>query len=273
MPIGGWTQVGALPTVNKVVFVAAPHTSNWDGFWLLVYKIALDIDVHFLAKHTLFWWPLGSILRALGAIPIDRSISASTVQQVVDIFADREKFYFLSLTMLGKDEKHFDKFDRAGDAFFNGLESMDGMREAFPMLQTVRHLRRVAARKAELRLLFVRLVLEVVLAKDRMHQKERALIWTICTEFDIGRVELAQLEAMIRAQKGFRHSPAGDADAQRVRQAYRSLGVDESATNEEGVKADRRAINKSHPDKIASSNPDEAAVAAAEKRTREVRAA
>ena len=149
----------------------------------------------------------------------------------------------------------------------------DGKRDAFPMLQIVRHLRRVAARKAELRLLFVRLVLEVVLAKDRMHQKERALIWTICTEFDIGRVELAQLEAMIRAQKGFRHSPAGDADAQRVRQAYRSLGVDESATNEEVVKAYRRAINKSHPDKIASSNPDEVAVAAAEKRTREVRAA
>ena len=149
----------------------------------------------------------------------------------------------------------------------------DGKRASFPLPQTVRHLRRVAARRAELRLLFVRLVLEVVLAKDRMQQKERALIWTICTEFDIGRVELAQLEAMIRAQKGFRHSPAGDADAQRVKNAYTTLGLDESATNDEVVKAYRRAINRSHPDKIASDNPDEAAVAAAEKRTREVRAA
>ena len=149
----------------------------------------------------------------------------------------------------------------------------DGKRASFPLSQTVRHLRRVAARRAELRLLFVRLVLEVVLAKDRMQQKERALIWTICTEFDIGRVELAQLEAMIRAQKGFRHSPAGDADAQRVKNAYTTLGLDESATNDEVVKAYRRAINRSHPDKIASDNPDEAAVAAAEKRTREVRAA
>jgi uncharacterized protein with von Willebrand factor type A (vWA) domain len=43
------------------------------------------------------------------------------------VFADREKFYFLSRTILVKDEKHFDKFDRAVDAFFNGLESMDGM--------------------------------------------------------------------------------------------------------------------------------------------------
>ena len=50
--------------------------------------------------------------------------------KVSAVFADREKFYFLSRTILVKDEKHFDKFDRAIDAFFNGLESMDGMLEA-----------------------------------------------------------------------------------------------------------------------------------------------
>ena len=89
-----------------------------------------------------------------------------------------------------------------------------------------------------------------------MGQKERALIWTICTEFDIGRVELAQLETMIRAQRGFKQSPAGDADARRIRKAYVTLGIDESATNEEVVKAYRRAMNKSHPDKIAADDPD-----------------
>lgn len=148
-----------------------------------------------------------------------------------------------------------------------------GKKSSFPLLQTVRQLRRVAARRAELRLLFVRLLLEVVLAKDRLHQQERAMIWIVCTELDIGRVELAQLEAMIRAQKGFRHSPAGDADARRVREAYQALGVNESATNDEVKTAYRRAMNKSHPDKIASSNPDAATVAEAHRRTREVRRA
>jgi len=92
--VGGWTPVGDPPAHDKVVFIAAPHTTNWDGFWLLVYKSALAIDVHFLAKHTLFWWPLGPVLRALGAMPIDRTASASTVQQVVDAFAARDKFWF-----------------------------------------------------------------------------------------------------------------------------------------------------------------------------------
>lgn len=92
--LGGWTLVGELPTYKKMVAIAAPHTSNWDGFWLLVYKIALSIDLHFLAKHTLFWWPLGPVLRSMGAIPIDRATSASTVQQVVKVFAERDRFWF-----------------------------------------------------------------------------------------------------------------------------------------------------------------------------------
>ncbi len=46
------------------------------------------------------------------------------------VFADREQFYYLSRTVLVKDEKHFDKFDRAVNAFFNGLESVEGMLEA-----------------------------------------------------------------------------------------------------------------------------------------------
>lgn len=149
----------------------------------------------------------------------------------------------------------------------------EGKEPAFEMLQTLRELRRVSARRADARALFVRLALEVSLAKSRLKQKERAAIWTICRELDIGRVELAQLEAMIRAQKGFRRSPAGDVDSAKIRAAYQSLGVDQSSTNAEIKTAYRRLMNKNHPDKLASSDPDKAVLAEAERRTREVRGA
>ena len=149
----------------------------------------------------------------------------------------------------------------------------EGKRPGFPLVQVMRELRRVHARRAESQLLFVRLLLEVVLAKNRLDSRERTLIWTICTELEIGRVELAQLEAMIRAQKGFRRSPAGSADTARVRRAYRTLGVEESCSNDEIKKAYRRLMSRNHPDKIAGSNPDEAAIAEAERRTREIRTA
>lgn len=40
-------------------------------------------------------------------------------------FADMDEFYFLARAILVKDERHFDKFDRAFSAYFNGLQSLD----------------------------------------------------------------------------------------------------------------------------------------------------
>lgn len=149
----------------------------------------------------------------------------------------------------------------------------DGKRPGFPFVQTLREVRRVSARTTAQRTLFLRLMLEVVLAKTALKKAERARIWTVCKELNIGRVELAQLEAMIRAQKGFKRSPAGDADARRVRGAYETLGVNPDSSNDEIKKAYRRLMNKNHPDKIAGSNPEAEVVAEAARRTREVRGA
>lgn len=92
--IGGWTAIGGIPDAPKAVIVAAPHTSNWDGFWALVYKVAIGADVHFFAKKSLFWFPLGTILRALGGIPLDRSRASSAVQQAIEKFGQEDRFYF-----------------------------------------------------------------------------------------------------------------------------------------------------------------------------------
>lgn len=46
------------------------------------------------------------------------------------VFADMDEFYFLARTVLVKDERHFDKFDRAFGAYFHGLRNLDGLLEA-----------------------------------------------------------------------------------------------------------------------------------------------
>lgn len=46
------------------------------------------------------------------------------------VFADMDEFYFLSRTILVKDERHFDKFDRAFGAYFKGLENLNQHIEA-----------------------------------------------------------------------------------------------------------------------------------------------
>lgn len=92
--IGGWTPIGGPPDAPKAVVIAAPHTSNWDGFWGLVYKVAIGAEIHWFAKHSLFWFPLGTLLKALGGIELDRKRAGSAVQQAIDMFESNDPFYF-----------------------------------------------------------------------------------------------------------------------------------------------------------------------------------
>ncbi|MEM7194391.1 MAG: VWA domain-containing protein [Pseudomonadota bacterium] len=46
------------------------------------------------------------------------------------VFADQNDFYHLARTTLVKDEKHYDKFDQGFAAFYEGLESIEGLVEA-----------------------------------------------------------------------------------------------------------------------------------------------
>jgi len=92
--VGGWTAVGGQLDVPKAVIIAAPHTSNWDAVWALVYKVAVGLDVKFFAKHSAFWFPLGTILRALGGVALDRRRAGSAVDQAIEMLKTEESFYF-----------------------------------------------------------------------------------------------------------------------------------------------------------------------------------
>jgi 1-acyl-sn-glycerol-3-phosphate acyltransferase len=92
--LGGWTVAGAIPDVPKAVFIAAPHTSNWDAVWALAYKIDVGLDVKFFAKHSAFWFPLGNILRALGGIELDRGSAGHAVKEAIRMFEKQDTFYF-----------------------------------------------------------------------------------------------------------------------------------------------------------------------------------
>jgi 1-acyl-sn-glycerol-3-phosphate acyltransferase len=92
--LGGWSYEGGVPDVRKAVVIAAPHTSNWDGYWAFVYKVAIGFDVKFFFKDSLFWFPLGSYVRLMGAMPLDREHAGSAVQQVVDLMNSSDEFFF-----------------------------------------------------------------------------------------------------------------------------------------------------------------------------------
>jgi 1-acyl-sn-glycerol-3-phosphate acyltransferase len=92
--LGGWTVVGKVPTVGKAVVIGAHHTSNWDGFWALVYIKAFGLDIKFFVKDSLFWFPLSTLLRSFGGIPLDRKNARASVAQAIAEFDRNETFYF-----------------------------------------------------------------------------------------------------------------------------------------------------------------------------------
>jgi 1-acyl-sn-glycerol-3-phosphate acyltransferase len=89
----GWRMVGELPDVARLVMIAAPHSTNWDVIWGLLFKISLRLDVHFIGKREAFVWPLGPVLRAFGGIPVDRSAAHGLVGAMRREFQSRDRFW------------------------------------------------------------------------------------------------------------------------------------------------------------------------------------
>ena len=89
----GWRLAGRLPDCAKLVLIAAPHTSWWDGVWGLLFKVALGLDIAFMAKRELFDSPLGGLLRRLGGIPIERRAAHGLVEQMVGRFRSSARLW------------------------------------------------------------------------------------------------------------------------------------------------------------------------------------
>lgn len=92
MKFFGWKVEGEIPPNAKFVFIAAPHTSNWDLPFMLGTAWSLRADISWLGKHTLFdgkgplgrpfaWW-----MKSLGGLPVDRRAPQGLVAQVVEMF-------------------------------------------------------------------------------------------------------------------------------------------------------------------------------------------
>ena len=87
----GWSFEGAIPEVAKAVVIVAPHTSNWDFLVGVAAMFALGLRVEFLGKRSLFFWPLGPVMRWLGGIPVDRTVSSGVVEATVQELEARER--------------------------------------------------------------------------------------------------------------------------------------------------------------------------------------
>lgn len=84
--LAGWTPVLEPPPSLKFVAAAAPHTADED-FWIALFWLwATRTPLRWVGKHQLFKGPQGGFMRAIGGIPLDRSVKKGNfVDAMVDI--------------------------------------------------------------------------------------------------------------------------------------------------------------------------------------------
>lgn len=83
----GWTKHVTVDHPDKYIICLAPHTSNWDFIIGQLYAHADGLKINFLMKKEWFFWPLGSLFRHLGGIPVWRDEHHS----LTDVLAEEAK--------------------------------------------------------------------------------------------------------------------------------------------------------------------------------------
>jgi 1-acyl-sn-glycerol-3-phosphate acyltransferase len=80
LKLAGWKVEGRLPQEARVsVFIAAPHTSNWDLPFTLMAAFALRLDIYWMGKEEIFKPPFRALMMWLGGVPVRRSQSNNLV--------------------------------------------------------------------------------------------------------------------------------------------------------------------------------------------------
>lgn len=88
----GWRlDLQPKPWPRKYIIIVIPHTSNWDFPLGLLVRAAMQEEIGYVGKDSLFKSPFGFLFRWLGGIPVDRSKRNKFVDAVVDKFDGEEE--------------------------------------------------------------------------------------------------------------------------------------------------------------------------------------
>lgn len=88
----GWQIAGGVINAPQMVLIGAPHTSNWDFILTILTMFALGVRFSWVAKHSLFRWPVAGLMTWLGGVRLDRQTTEGFVDQMVEEFNRRPQF-------------------------------------------------------------------------------------------------------------------------------------------------------------------------------------
>lgn len=88
----GWKAVFDVPNFPKCVICVAPHTSNWDFIIGKLAYLSVGRKAGFLMKKDWFFFPLGSLFRSMGGVPVYRDKKHDLTTQIANKYNESEEF-------------------------------------------------------------------------------------------------------------------------------------------------------------------------------------
>ncbi len=89
----GWESVGGPMTEPKCVVLGVPHTTVWDFLISYLFYTQFGKVAHIMIKSGFFFWPLGPILRACGAVPVERESATAMVKSLIELMEEVPEFH------------------------------------------------------------------------------------------------------------------------------------------------------------------------------------
>ena len=89
----GWESIGGPMKEPKAIVLGVPHTTVWDFLVSYLFYTQFGKVAHIMIKQEFFFWPLGPILRACGAVPVERKSAASLVRSLIHVMEDVPEFH------------------------------------------------------------------------------------------------------------------------------------------------------------------------------------
>ena len=89
----GWTAVGGPVPEDKAVILGVPHTSVKDFVISYLFYTAFGAQkARVMIKKEFFFWPFGPLLKAMGAVPVDRKNATTMLKSLIEHMEKEDSF-------------------------------------------------------------------------------------------------------------------------------------------------------------------------------------
>ncbi len=241
--------------------------------------------------------PLGAVLGAALGHGFDRGLDAVGGAEPLDP-GERERvqtaFFTATFSVLGHLSKIdgrvspeeiglaqavVEEMDLSADLRRTGIQLFNqGKAADFPLDEVLDQFRRECHRRQTLVRIFLEVQIQGAYADGRLASAEERLLAHMAERLGFSRADLAVLERMIRAQRGFAGADGGSRPPPRAAEpslddAYALLGVSPDDSDAAIKKAYRRLLSQHHPDKLVSKGLPEEMMKLAAHKTHEIKQA